>query len=365
MSVQIRRFTLSSRSHMRSHIVGWSLPLLLLASGCAQTAGETQSPDQLEQRDDEIAQLRRENANLRAEIDSLEERLRLLDGGGAGAAGYADGAGSTSLGSVGYDSYGVEAGPDYYAEADGAPRQLPVVKITPNERSVGSRSAASSPPSAADGRRVSGSISLTPTPQGGGPGYGDGGQYVDARGEGGYGNGGYGDGGYADDSWEPPPDEGAEPASYRLVGSRLVQATKSRPSTPTKKANKSTDSRVLKDYKAAMAVYRDGRFAEAEQAFASIVSAHPNHDYADNALYWQGEAAYDQAHYADALAAFTRVVERYGGGNKAPDALLKIGLCYARLGDQDNARDVLTQLVAAYPRADASKIAKRKLADLD
>lgn len=350
MSVQTRRIH-------SPRVIAWSFPLLLLASACAQSKAETVSPDQLEQREDEIAQLRRENANLRTEIQSLEERLRLVEGSGGveGGGGYAAApGGSTSLGSVGYDSYGAEAGPEYYAEVDGSPRQLPVVKITPNERSVGSRPASNPPPSSGS-RRNGNSISLSP-PSERAPSYADP-QYVDAR-------GGYDD--YEDQAaYEPPPNEDAgETASYRLVGSRLVQATKSRPSTPTKKANKGTDSRVLKDYKAAMAVYKDGRFAEAEQAFASIVSAHPNHDYADNALYWQGEAAYDQAHYADALAAFTRVVERYGGGNKAPDALLKIGLCYARLGDQANARDVLTQLVAAYPRADASKIAKRKLADL-
>jgi TolA-binding protein len=58
------------------------------------------------------------------------------------------------------------------------------------------------------------------------------------------------------------------------------------------------------------------------------------------------------------------VVERYGGGNKAPDALLKIGLCYGRLGDLANARDVLEQLIAAYPSAHASGIARDKLSEL-
>jgi TolA-binding protein len=81
-------------------------------------------------------------------------------------------------------------------------------------------------------------------------------------------------------------------------------------------------------------------------------------------LYWKGEAAYDQHHYADALASFTEVVERYGGGNKAPDALLKIGLCYDKLGDLANARDVLTQLVAAYPSERASDIARVRISEL-
>jgi tol-pal system protein YbgF len=114
-----------------------------------------------------------------------------------------------------------------------------------------------------------------------------------------------------------------------------------------------------------MGVYRGGQLRAAEIAFDHFARSYPKHDYADNALYWKGEAAYDQAHYADALAAFTEVVKRYGGGNKAPDALLKIGLCYGRLGDPANAKDVLARLVAAYPDANATRIAREKLAELE
>ena len=325
-------------------IVGWSLPLLLLVSGCAGTKGETEDPEVAAQRETEIAQLRRENASLKSEIQNLEERLRLVE---QAEGSYA----STSVGSVGYDSYSVEPVPGEWEQTPtDQPRELPVVRITPNHKGGTPR-----PPAQGTARvRPSDPVALDPGP---GPS-GESSYVVDAR-------GGVDHSGSDPSGWdEAPPPEGAETPSYRLVGSRLVQATQR--SKPQPKGGKSSkDSRVVKDYKAAMAVYRDGRYAEAEAAFASIVSAHPNHDYADNALYWQGEAAYDQAHYADALAAFTRVVERYGGGNKAADALLKIGLCYGRLGDQANARDVLTQLIAAYPRADASKIAKRKLAELD
>jgi tol-pal system protein YbgF len=315
----------------RTVVVGAILPLL--AAGCAHSRAQTTAPE-LEASESEVAALRRDNALLRTRVQNLEERVRMLENTG----------GSTSIGSVGYESYSVAPGPDAWAEpeADG-PRELPVVKITPDERSVDRRPAAQP-------TRPTGSISLSPVPHSGAPEYDDA-YVVDAR---------------SDEGFEeaPPADHGGgEPASYRLVGSKLVQATMRKPSSSSRPTDR--DSGVAKDYKAAMALYDEGRYAEAEQAFAAIVGTHPNHDYADNALYWQGEAAYDQAHYADALAAFTKVVEKYGGGGKAPDALLKIGLCYGRLGDAANARDVLTQLVAAYPRADASKIAKRKLDDLE
>lgn len=346
MPVQQRRHSLS---RARAALVSVALPLL--AVGCDHTKAETETPE-LAERESGVDLLRRENAALRNRLQGIEERVRLLENGGG------NNWGSTSLGTTGYDSYGAAPGPDGSAWADpdlDGPRELPVVKLTPNERSSERRAAtqASQASPASKPGRPSSSITLSPLPNSGAPEQHGTSYVVDAR------------GGDEDSFAEASPnydDESREPASYRLVGSKLVQATQRKPSSAGRPSDR--DSGVAKDYKAAMSVYNDGRYAEAEQAFATIVGAHPNHDYADNALYWQGEAAYDQAHYADALAAFTAVVERYGGGNKAPDALLKIGLCYGRLGDAANARDVLTQLVAAYPRAEASKIAKRKLADL-
>jgi tol-pal system protein YbgF len=154
--------------------------------------------------------------------------------------------------------------------------------------------------------------------------------------------------------------------SYRLVGSRLVELTQTRgPSRPDRPERGGKGGAIVTEYEAAMALYRSADAAQAERAFERFARTYPKHDYADNALYWKGEAAYDQAHFSDALAAFTEVVERYGGGNKAPDALLKIGLCFDKIGDLDNARDVLRQLITAYPGARASDIARVRLAELE
>jgi tol-pal system protein YbgF len=163
---------------------------------------------------------------------------------------------------------------------------------------------------------------------------------------------------------DPAAAAGDGPArSYRLEGTRLVDLTiHNAPKRPDRPDRSKKGAVVVATYEAAMTVYKTGAFEDAERAFDAFARANPRHDFADNALYWKGEAAYDQAHFADALAAFTEVVERYGGGNKAPDALLKIGLCYRQLGDDDNARDVLTELISAYPGERASDIARVKLA---
>ncbi len=46
---------------------------------------------------------------------------------------------------------------------------------------------------------------------------------------------------------------------------------------------------------------------------------------------------------------------------KAPDALLKIGYCQTKLGDAQDAKASLAQVVEMYPRTDAAKLAEKRL----
>lgn len=81
----------------------------------------------------------------------------------------------------------------------------------------------------------------------------------------------------------------------------------------------------------------------------------PDHPYAENAMYWRGEAYYAQGEYLRAAEQFEAVLARFGGGSKAPDALLKLGLCHDRLGASARAREYWDRLKNEYPRSDAVK----------
>lgn len=277
--------------------------LFVLAAGCAHRAATPETT--AVPAEDPMMQLRRDNAALRRRVQMLEDRVLYLEqrGGGGSVAGGMPAAGGTVAGA--------------HTLPDG--RALPVVRLAPRD-----------------------SVAAPPPPQDPPP-----------------------DGPELEDE-DPLAEPGLAAQSYRLVGSRLVDLTRSNaPTEPDRPDRSAKGQPIIDEYEAAMAVYKSGQVERAEAAFEDFARRHPRHDYADNALYWKGEAAYDQAHYADALAAFTEVVERYGGGNKAPDALLKIGLCYRQLGDEPNARDVLGELIAAYPGERASDIARVKLAELE
>jgi tol-pal system protein YbgF len=120
----------------------------------------------------------------------------------------------------------------------------------------------------------------------------------------------------------------------------------------------------------AIGVYRGGTealgrrdHAAAIAAFRRFLERWPDHDYADNAQYWLGEAYYDQADYKTALLEFKKVLQRYPDGNKAPDALLKIGFCHGKLGDEKDAKSALAQVVELYPKTDAAKLAEKRLVE--
>jgi tol-pal system protein YbgF len=116
-------------------------------------------------------------------------------------------------------------------------------------------------------------------------------------------------------------------------------------------------------YQEARAALGRREHAAAILGFKKFVDKWPTHDYADNALYWLGEAYYDQADYRTALVEFRAVVQRYPAGNKAPDALLKVGFCLGKLGEAAAANDVLNQVAQIYPKTDAARLAQKRLGE--
>jgi tol-pal system protein YbgF len=119
------------------------------------------------------------------------------------------------------------------------------------------------------------------------------------------------------------------------------------------------------DYDKAYAAYLAHRYDEALPLFKAFVEKHPQHHLADNAQYWVGEIYYDTEDFPTAILAFQEVVTKYGNGNKAPDALLKIGFAYIALDDPENARIFLKRVVKNYPFSEAEAMARAKLKELE
>lgn len=108
------------------------------------------------------------------------------------------------------------------------------------------------------------------------------------------------------------------------------------------------------EYKRALDLLQAGKWADAEQAFASFVLEYPGDTRAPTASYWQGETYFFRKDYSTAAATFARNYRTYGeAAPRAPDNLLKLGMSLAAMGDRDKACQTFAELTKRHPNAPA------------
>lgn len=130
------------------------------------------------------------------------------------------------------------------------------------------------------------------------------------------------------------------------------------PAPPTAEGTEKTD------FDAALAEWREGRYAEAITAWRHFLNAHPGGKLAGDAQYWLGEAYYVSRDYNAAKEAFINLGLNDPQSVRLPDALLKLGYIYGELGDITRAREVLQKLMHVYPNTQAASLAERRLQSL-
>jgi tol-pal system protein YbgF len=133
-------------------------------------------------------------------------------------------------------------------------------------------------------------------------------------------------------------------------------ATTATPAKPAQKAGGNPEQ----EYAAALATYRAREHGQAVIDFLDFIAKYPKHPLAGNAQYWIGEAYWAQRDYRQALVEFEKVFEH--GPQKAPDAQLKIGLCYLRLGDVPRAQQAWQRVVNDYPKSESAGMARSLIA---
>ncbi len=133
-------------------------------------------------------------------------------------------------------------------------------------------------------------------------------------------------------------------------------ATTATPAKPAQKAGGNPEQ----EYAAALATYRAREHGQAVIDFLDFIAKYPKHPLAGNAQYWIGEAYWAQRDYRQALVEFEKVFEH--GPQKAPDAQLKIGLCYLRLGDVPRAQQAWQRVVSEYPKSESASMARSLIA---
>jgi tol-pal system protein YbgF len=106
-------------------------------------------------------------------------------------------------------------------------------------------------------------------------------------------------------------------------------------------------------YEAALALVGQKQYDRALDALAAFLVKYPDHPYADNAMYWRGECYFAKGDYLHAAEQFEGVVTRFPAGNKAPDAMLKLGMSQQKLGNPIKAKEIFDRLAQTYPQSEA------------
>ncbi|GAB6095143.1 tol-pal system protein YbgF [Desulfatiferula olefinivorans] len=102
-------------------------------------------------------------------------------------------------------------------------------------------------------------------------------------------------------------------------------------------------------------------FQRARDAFGRLLRDFPKSSHADNAQFWIGESYYREKWYQKAILEYQKVIENYPGGNKVAGAYLKQGLSFFELGEAENARLILNELLKKFPKSGEAGLAKKKL----
>ncbi len=114
-------------------------------------------------------------------------------------------------------------------------------------------------------------------------------------------------------------------------------------------------------YQQGLDLIKQKKFEDAKKTLKSYIEEHPQGKLVANAYFWIGECEYNLQRYEESILEYQKVISQYPKSNKVPDALLKQGLAFARLGDNESAKIVLRKLVTKFPKTPQARVAKKQL----
>jgi tol-pal system protein YbgF len=112
------------------------------------------------------------------------------------------------------------------------------------------------------------------------------------------------------------------------------------------------------EYDLAYGYILTGDYDLAEASFMTWLTAFPGDPQAADARFWLGESHLQQGEYRDAANAFLAVYKTAPESNKGPDALLKLGVSLAALGEGDAACATFAEVGRKYPSASPSLLSR-------
>lgn len=153
----------------------------------------------------------------------------------------------------------------------------------------------------------------------------------------------------------------SEKVSEKAEAPQSASAGSSGPAMETKEYRQ-PDSEERKRYEQIQDLIRNQKkYDEAIGRIYEFIDTYPEGDLTVNAYYWLGEVYLVKPQLEQAKQAFTIVATRYPDHRKAPDAVYKLGITLDRMGEKDEARRRMEQVLSSYPGSSSAKLAEKYL----
>ena len=124
------------------------------------------------------------------------------------------------------------------------------------------------------------------------------------------------------------------------------------------------DPSEKKEFETALAVFRTGDFAAAQNSLLSFLRKYPTSGYASSTLFWLGNAQYATKDYKESIVNFRKLLSIAPQHARAAEAMLAISNCLVELKDIKAAKKAMEDLVKQYPTSEAAQTAKDRLTRL-
>lgn len=120
----------------------------------------------------------------------------------------------------------------------------------------------------------------------------------------------------------------------------------------------------MRDYEAALSLFRGGKYKDAQTAFEGFITVYPKAALLPNATYWLGSSLYQQKQFDKAAEVYGKVPATWPNDPKAPDALLARANAQVEAKDVKGAIQTLELLNQKYPSSPAAENGRSRLKTL-
>lgn len=110
---------------------------------------------------------------------------------------------------------------------------------------------------------------------------------------------------------------------------------------------------------------RGGELLLARQLYSEFLKKWPKDALAAEAHFGLGETYFAEDKCREALPEYGRLLQDHPKAEPTPDAYLRSSECFRKLKMQEESRLALEELVKGYPKSEAAKTARARLAELD